>query len=218
MTGYIHPLAAPFSLEGERPDAVLLLHGWTGSPAHLRLLGGELNQAGFAVHAPLLAGHGTALEDMAETGWRDWMRSAVEGSFLVGDKRLHLVGLSMGGLMALLMAPVLDAATVTTINAPQKVWDRRRRYARAFRGSARIEVGEAPIPVPAEVRDYQQQYDGNKYNIIPVLIHEFVEFIHVERYGYNQALVFKTITFVNRNSEPLLIWPFLFSFYLFKVH
>jgi len=105
MTGYIHPLAAPFSLEGDRPDAVLLLHGWTGSPAHLRVLGTELNEAGFPVHAPLLAGHGTSLDDMTQTGWRDWMRSAVEGALLVSNTgRLHLVGLSMGGLMALLMA------------------------------------------------------------------------------------------------------------------
>lgn len=162
MTGYIHPHAAPFSLEGERPDAVLLLHGWTGSPAHVRVLGTELNDAGFAVHGPLLAGHGTSVEDMVGTGWRDWVRSALGGALELADgaRRLHLVGLSMGGVMALLLAPVVDAATVTTINAPQKVWDRRNRVARLFRGSDRIDPGVPPVPAVDDMLDYQQQYDG----------------------------------------------------------
>lgn len=162
MTGYIHPNAAPFSLEGDRSDAVLLLHGWTGSPAHLRVLGTELNDAGFAVHAPLLAGHGTSLEDMVGTDWRDWIRSAMEGAVELGrgGRRIHLVGLSMGGVMGLLMAPILEAATVTTINAPQRVWDRRNRAARLFRGSNRIDPGEPIVPVPDDMREYQQQYEG----------------------------------------------------------
>lgn len=171
MNGYIHPYAAPFSLEGERADAVLLLHGWTGSPAHLRVLGTELNEAGFAVRAPLLAGHGTSLDDMVGTGWRDWMRSALERAVELGGggRRIHLVGLSMGGVMALLLAPVLDAATVTTINAPQKVWDKRNRVARLFRGSDRIDPGAPPVPVVDDMRDYQQQYDGTPIGTVAEL-------------------------------------------------
>jgi carboxylesterase len=171
MTEYLHPHVAPFLLEGDRPDAVLLLHGWTGSPAHLRVLGDELNSVGFPVHAPLLAGHGTSLGDMIGTGWRDWMRSALGGAAdLVGTaEKLHLVGLSMGGVMALLLAPVLDAASLTTINAPQKVWDRRSRLANAMRGSARIERGEPPVPAPEDIRDYQRQYDGTPVGTVAEL-------------------------------------------------
>jgi carboxylesterase len=135
------------------------------------VLGEDLNSVGFPVHAPLLAGHGTSLEDMVGTGWRDWMRSALAGAVDIAGKgrKLHLVGLSMGGVMALLLAPVLDAASVATINAPQKVWDRRTSLARPLRGSNRIEHGEAPVPVAEDMRDYQRQYDGTPVGTVAEL-------------------------------------------------
>lgn len=160
---YLHPLVAPFRFEGERAESVLLLHGWTGSPAHMRDLGQRLNEGGYTVVAPLLAGHGTTLEDMAGTGWRDWVRSAVEPAMEIiatGDV-LHLVGLSMGGLISLLLSITLDAASVTTINAPQLVWDRKARLVRFFRGSKRIERTEPPVAAPPQMRKYQQQYNGS---------------------------------------------------------
>ena len=51
------PLAQPFFFpEGEH--AVLLMHGFTGSPAHMRKLGEALHARGFAVRGILLPGHG----------------------------------------------------------------------------------------------------------------------------------------------------------------
>ena len=171
MTEYLHPLAAPFRFEGTRGDTVVLVHGWTGSPAHLRPLAAVLNEAGYGVVGPLLAGHGTTLEDMVKTGWRDWVRSATEAALeaKAGGGRLHLVGLSMGGIISLLLAPVVDADSVTTINAPQVVWDRRAPLARPYRGSTRIDHGEPPIPAPAEVSEYQQQYNGTPIGTIAEL-------------------------------------------------
>jgi len=171
VTEYLHELAAPFQMEGQRNDTVLLLHGWTGSPAHFRELGTILNGQGFGVVAPLLAGHGTSLEDMVGTGWRDWMRSAAEAAtqILANQQRLHLVGLSMGGVMVLLLAPVFDAASVATINAPQKVWDRRTRLATLYRGSKRIDAGDVPVDVPPEVLQYQQQYVGTPIGTVAEL-------------------------------------------------
>lgn len=160
VTEYMHPLAAPFQLEGERPDTVMLTHGWTGSPAHFRELGGILNEAGYGVVAPLLAGHGTAPADMVETGWRDWVRSALEAAMEVqaDGKRLHLAGLSMGGLISLLLAATLDVASVTTINTPVVVRNRRFHLSVLYRGSKRIDENEPPVPAPPEMRQYQQQY------------------------------------------------------------
>lgn len=171
MAEYLHPHAAPFVLEGTRDDAVLLLHGWTGSPAHFRPLGSFLNDAGFTVSAPLLAGHGTKIEDIVTTGWRDWMESAVGAALELtsAGKRLHLVGLSMGGVISLLMAPVVDAKSIVTINAPQVVWDRRSRLSLFFRGSERIRPGEPVAPAPDEVREFQQQYHGTPIGTIAEL-------------------------------------------------
>jgi carboxylesterase len=171
MADYLHPLAAPFTFEGTRDDGVLLLHGWTGSPAHFRPLGTFLDDAGYTVSAPLLAGHGTAIEDIVATGWRDWMESAVAAALdlTATGKRLHLVGLSMGGVIALLLAPVLDAASIVTINAPQLVWDRRSRLGGLFRGSKRIKPGDSLVPAPDEMREFQQQYEGTPIGTIAEL-------------------------------------------------
>lgn len=160
MDDYLHPLVAPFRLEGDRADAVVLLHGWTGSPAHLRDLGRIINESGYTVVGPLLAGHGTSLADMALTGWRDWVRSAVQPALELSDRPLHLIGLSMGGVISLLLAPALGARSITTINAPQVVYDRRFRLSAAYRGSNRIEPSDPPEPAAPEMRQYQQQYNG----------------------------------------------------------
>ena len=162
MVDYMHPLAAPFHLPGSGGDAILMLHGWTGSPAHLRPLAGELSAVGYTVAAPLLAGHGTHIEDMVTTGWRDWMRSALEVGLALGTDhdRVHLIGLSMGGVMSILLAPVLEATSLVTINAPQKVWDKRSRFAHLVRGSDRIQPSDSPVPAPPELLEYQQQYQG----------------------------------------------------------
>ena len=44
----------PFYLEGSRRIGILLVHGFTGSPSEMRLLGEYLNQKQYTVYAPLL--------------------------------------------------------------------------------------------------------------------------------------------------------------------
>ncbi len=171
MTDYLHPLAAPFRMEGNMPGAVILIHGWTGSPAHLRVLGAYLNGAGYTVNAPLLEGHGTKLEDMVGTGWRDWVRTATEAAVSEASAGgpIHLVGLSMGGIISLLLAPVLEAASVTTINAPLRVWNKQMKLAGMYRGSDRIEPSDPPVPAPSEMQKYQHQYDGTPVGTVAEL-------------------------------------------------
>lgn len=49
---------APFILTGG-DDGILLIHGFTGSPAEMRPLGCYLHERGLTVSAPLLPDHGT---------------------------------------------------------------------------------------------------------------------------------------------------------------
>ena len=57
--------ASPHSLSMPGgPITVVLLHGYTGSPAELSLLAEAIHAEGFGVEAPLLVGHGTCLEDL----------------------------------------------------------------------------------------------------------------------------------------------------------
>lgn len=85
--------------------AVLLLHGFTGSPWELRLLGESLAARGVHVVCPRLPGHGTTPEAMLWAGYADWLRAA-EDAFdsLRAAKRVIVAGLSMGGLLAMVLA------------------------------------------------------------------------------------------------------------------
>ncbi|HEX9854359.1 MAG TPA: alpha/beta fold hydrolase [Acidimicrobiia bacterium] len=147
-----------FMIEASGGDTAVLLHGWTGSPAHLWPLGQALAAGGISSIAPLLAGHGTSEAHMARTGWRDWVASALQATATAPGDRRHLVGLSMGGLIAILIAAVDDVATITTINTPQKVFSRSARFAGMYRGSARIRVAPDPDPYPEETAQFARQY------------------------------------------------------------
>jgi carboxylesterase len=84
----------------------LLLHGFTGTPAEMRPLGTRLAARGFTVRAPLLPGHGTRVDDLARTTWRDWFAAALESWDELGERSAAraVVGLSMGALLALHLA------------------------------------------------------------------------------------------------------------------
>lgn len=106
----------PFTLraEGNEARAVLFIHGFTGSPYEIHLLAQHIYRGGKGPHcaAPLLAGHHQSLKALAATTWRDWLRSAddalntlwSEVRKIAGVPRLGVVGLSMGGLLALELA------------------------------------------------------------------------------------------------------------------
>ena len=101
----IMPGCEPWSAPGG-PHGALVVHGFTGNPQSLRGLAEALHGAGYAVELPLLPGHGTAVDDMVETGWRDWT-AAVEAAYEALATRVDRVvvaGLSMGGALALWLA------------------------------------------------------------------------------------------------------------------
>ena len=95
---------APFEL-GEGEDACLLVHGFTGSPWDLRPLGEALAARGLKVVCPRLPGHGTTPRAMSHVGARDW-EAAVEAALhgLSAHRRTFVAGLSMGALLAVLVA------------------------------------------------------------------------------------------------------------------
>jgi carboxylesterase len=100
-----HAEAVPAPLDGRRVG-VLLIHGFTASPASMVPWGRYLAGQGFGVAVPLLPGHGTTWQDMNRTGWEDWC-GEVERAFekLRADSDQVVVGgLSMGGGLALRLA------------------------------------------------------------------------------------------------------------------
>lgn len=81
------------------------MHGLTGSPDELAPLAAALSQAGHAVLAPLLAGHGRDVSALAPTRWTDWLASAQESlSACTAGGPAAIVAASAGGLLALHLA------------------------------------------------------------------------------------------------------------------
>lgn len=102
-----------------------MVHGFTGAPAHWRLIAPVVNQAGYTVAVPRLAGHGTSVDDLATTSAEDWIASVrAEARSVTDHQKLHLIGLSMGGLISLVLASELATTTVTTINSPMRYRNR----------------------------------------------------------------------------------------------
>ncbi|GAB6098793.1 carboxylesterase [Halanaerocella petrolearia] len=124
---YLDELAKPFFFTGG-DEACLIIHGFTGTPAHMRQLGEFLHQEGdYTVSGILLPGHGTSLEEMSKTDWQDWLE-AVDQEYqkLAKDySQVYVMGLSMGGVLSLLLAQEYDVDKVVSIAAPIKIYDKK---------------------------------------------------------------------------------------------
>jgi len=103
--------AEPYHMDGrDGMPAVLLIHGFGGTPYDLKPLAEALNESGYTVSGVLLAGHGTSVKDMSGTGWRDWLDSARAEYIDMAKEhdRIYVVGFSMGGLVALNLSMEYD--------------------------------------------------------------------------------------------------------------
>ncbi|MGC4000947.1 MAG: alpha/beta fold hydrolase [Anaeromyxobacter sp.] len=87
------------------PDAVLLLHGLTGSTFELYPLVERFAAAGYRVLAPVMAGHGGPPADLLGLRWTEWVAKAERDlARLEGARRTFVVGSSMGALVACALA------------------------------------------------------------------------------------------------------------------
>ena len=94
---------APVEEEGE---GIVLVHGITGTPTEMRPLARHLQQLGYRVDRPLLAGHGEGYQEILASTWRDWLasvRSSVE-RMAAATSQVVVIGLSAGGLLGVLLA------------------------------------------------------------------------------------------------------------------
>ncbi|MBL4954971.1 carboxylesterase [Neobacillus sp. YIM B02564] len=131
----------PFTFEsGKR--AVLLLHGFTGNSADVRMLGRYLEKRGYTCHAPHYKGHGVPPEELVHTGPEDWWQDVMNGYHFLknsGHKEIAVVGLSLGGVFSLKLGYTVPIKGIVPMCAPmyikseQVMYEGVLEYAREFK-------------------------------------------------------------------------------------
>ena len=123
----------PFTFEAG-PRAVLLLHGFTGHSADVRMVGRFLEKKGYTSHAPIYRGHGTSPEKLIETSPEDWWEDVLQAYDHLRDlgyKEIAVAGLSMGGALGLKLANCKPVKAVIPMCTPM-FFDNEEQLTKGF--------------------------------------------------------------------------------------
>lgn len=104
-TSPIIPGAESFLFSGSSTGC-LLIHGLTTSPQVIRAVGEQIaKHSGFTVSGPLLAGHGTTLDDLLLVSPVDWVQNLLDATDQLCQtcEKVFIGGLSLGALLTLYM-------------------------------------------------------------------------------------------------------------------
>lgn len=159
-TTHTDPAALPILLSGGE-EAVLIVHGFTGLSGEMHYLAERLWERGYTVSVPRLPGHGTRGGDFLKTSWKDWHRRVLDEFFDLKCRhdRIHLVGLSMGALLVLLIAAEFDTGKIVLAAPAVTNFDRKIKLTPLLRLFARVVprrdyVFSGPLEYAAVSREY----------------------------------------------------------------
>jgi len=125
--------AQAIDLQEEGSPGVLLLHGFGDTPQTLALLARRLHKSGYSLYAPLLPGHGRDMAAFENSRASEWI-AAARKAFVEMHARhdsVSVVGLSMGGALAVLIAAEMDDIPALVLIAPYVGMPRLLRAAAA---------------------------------------------------------------------------------------
>lgn len=162
---------SPFDFSGDGQAAALCLHGLTGTPYEVRPLAEALASRGVRACGPVLPGHNETPERLARvphTAWLDAARSqllALRGA----SERVFLVGLSMGGLLALDLAAAEPVDGLVTIGTPLRLHHPLARLIPL----AKYLIPMLPKPHGSDIRDAAARERHPSYEQMPLrALHE----------------------------------------------
>jgi len=125
--------AEMIDMQEEGSHGVLLLHGFGDTPQTLSLLARRLHKAGYGVLVPLLPGHGRTMDAFTRSRADEWI-DAARSSLLemrARNNTVSVVGLSMGGALAVLLAAEVGDISALILIAPYLGMPRLLRLAAA---------------------------------------------------------------------------------------
>ncbi|KAA9017978.1 alpha/beta hydrolase [Niallia endozanthoxylica] len=150
----------PFTF-GNGKRAVLLLHGFTGNTADVRMLGRFLEKKGYTCHAPLYKGHGVPPEELVHTGPEDWWQDVMNGyEFLQkqGHQEIAVAGLSLGGVFSLKLGYTVPIKGIVPMCAPAYIKSEEVMYEGilAFAREYKRLEGKTEEQVEQEMMEFQK--------------------------------------------------------------
>jgi carboxylesterase len=154
-TGRIIKGAETIDLQEESSHGVLLLHGFGDTPQTLSVLAQRLHRAGYSVLAPLLPGHGRTMYAFTRSRADEWI-DAARGALLemrVRYEAVSVVGLSMGGAIAVILAAEVTDISSLVLIAPYLGMPRVLRLAAASHRVWGRLAGEINARNPRSIRD-----------------------------------------------------------------
>ncbi len=147
--------AETIDLQEEGSHGVLLLHGFGDTPQTLSLLARRLHKAGYSVLVPLLPGHGRTMAAFTRSRADEWI-DAARASLLEMRERstsVSVVGLSMGGALAVLLAAEIQDIPALVLIAPYLGMPRVLRIAATTHWLWGRLAGELNGRSPRSIRD-----------------------------------------------------------------
>lgn len=172
----------PFFFEaGKR--AVLLLHGFTGNSADVRMLGRFLEKKGYTCHAPHYKGHGVPPEELIRTGPDDWWKDVMNGyNFLKnkGYNEIAIAGLSLGGVFSLKLGYTVPIKGIVPMCAPMYIksedilYQGILEYAREYKKHE----GKTPEHIEEEIRNFAPMNTLKELQVLITDVRNHVDMIY----------------------------------------
>jgi carboxylesterase len=198
--------AKPIFIDKNSDVGILMIHGFSSTPAQFKELAEYLSSRNFTVYAPLVAGHGTSPEDLEKTTPEQWEESVKEAYIELKQKakKIILVGNSFGSNLAFWLAKEFDNDPVAIISLGSPIflrWQRvikfrlntYGRFVRFYRKAGRFYK-----------IDYTDMRDKVSYSVIPVKsLHDFFMFLENETMP-NLGKVKIPVLIANANGDKVI--------------
>ncbi len=151
---------------------VLLIHGFTASPAEMRPLGEVLAAKGYTVMGVRLKGHATSPWDLRDHGWEDWVESVRRGREILDlvCERVAVVGFSMGGLLGLHHAATRDDSLegIVSVSAPLALKDRAMMAVPLLHGVNRLVGAVSTLDGVKPFHESEPEHPRINYRHMPI--------------------------------------------------
>jgi carboxylesterase len=153
-------ITKPFTFKaGKR--AVLLLHGFTGTSADVRMLGRFLEKKGYTCHAPHYKGHAVPPEELVHTGPEDWWQDVINGYEHLknmGHNEIAVVGLSLGGVFSLKLGYTVPIKGIIPMCAPMYIKSEETMYQGILEYAKEYKnhEGKSPEQIEEEMRNFEK--------------------------------------------------------------